>query len=175
MPRSDQSISRRRALQGVAGLAAASTLPWWFAEEVLAQDKPQQPRSANDKPNLALVGCGGMGRGDLKNAARFGRVVALCDVDEGHVAAAGKDWPDAACFTDLEQFRAEAEAQCAAVTDCLPAEGVEAVLLPGQPELAMRAAREREGVPIPDSTWQELQSLARDHGVTLPADPVATS
>jgi LDH2 family malate/lactate/ureidoglycolate dehydrogenase len=70
-------------------------------------------------------------------------------------------------FTDLEQFRAEVEAQCAAVTGCLPAEGVDAVLLPGQPELAMRAIREREGVPIPDSTWEELQALARAHGVTL--------
>jgi LDH2 family malate/lactate/ureidoglycolate dehydrogenase len=61
------------------------------------------------------------------------------------------------------------------VTGCLPAEGVEAVLLPGQPELAMRAIRERDGVPIPDSTWQELEALARDHQVAWPADSVTAS
>ena len=82
---------------------------------------------------------------------------------------------DIARFTDLERFRAEVEAQCAAVTACLPAEGVEAVLLPGQPELAMRAIRERDGVPIPDSTWHELATLATEHGVALPADLVAAS
>jgi uncharacterized oxidoreductase len=76
---------------------------------------------------------------------------------------------DIARFTDIEQFRAQSEAQCEAVTDCLPAEGVDAVLLPGQPEIAMRAIRERDGVPIPDSTWQELQALAQEHGVMLTA------
>lgn len=75
---------------------------------------------------------------------------------------------DIARFTGLDRFREQAEAQCAAVTDCLPAEGVDAVLLPGQPEIAMRVIRERDGVPIADSTWQELQSLAREYGVTLP-------
>jgi LDH2 family malate/lactate/ureidoglycolate dehydrogenase len=82
---------------------------------------------------------------------------------------------DISRFTDLERFRAEVEAQCAAVTNCLPAEGVEAVLLPGQPELAMRALRERDGVPVADSTWRELEELARDHGVALPAEGVAQS
>jgi LDH2 family malate/lactate/ureidoglycolate dehydrogenase len=52
---------------------------------------------------------------------------------------------------------------------------VEAVLLPGQPELAMRAARERDGVPIPDSTWQELEALAREHGVAPPTASVAAT
>ena len=49
------------------------------------------------------------------------------------------------------------------------------MLLPGQPELAMRTIRERDGVPIADSTWQELEALAMEHGVALPADFMATS
>lgn len=76
---------------------------------------------------------------------------------------------DIARFTDPHIFRAQAEAQCAAVTDCLPAEGVEAVLLPGEPELATRQLREQEGVPIADTTWSDLLELARDHGVAPPA------
>jgi LDH2 family malate/lactate/ureidoglycolate dehydrogenase len=74
---------------------------------------------------------------------------------------------DISRFTSLERFRAEAEAQCEAVTRCLPAEGVDAVLLPGEPELATRAIRERDGIPVADSTWAELEALARQHGVTL--------
>ena len=31
---------------------------------------------ANDRPGIALIGCGGMGRGDIKSASRFGDVVA---------------------------------------------------------------------------------------------------
>jgi LDH2 family malate/lactate/ureidoglycolate dehydrogenase len=74
---------------------------------------------------------------------------------------------DIARFTDLETFRAQAEAQCDAVTCCPPAEGVDAVLLPGQPELAMRAVRERDGIPIPDTTWGELVTLAQEWNVSI--------
>ena len=50
------------------------------------------------------MGCGGQGRGDLKNASRFGRVVALCDVDAGHLAAAAKDWPKAVHVHDFRKI-----------------------------------------------------------------------
>jgi uncharacterized oxidoreductase len=76
---------------------------------------------------------------------------------------------DIARFTDLDTFLAQTESQCQAVTGCLPAEGVDAVLLPGQPELATRAIREQDGVPIPDSTWEELKTLAQDWNVSFPA------
>jgi LDH2 family malate/lactate/ureidoglycolate dehydrogenase len=75
---------------------------------------------------------------------------------------------DIARFTDLEAFIAQTEAQCEAVTGCLPAAGVDAVLLPGQPELAARAIRERDGAPIPDSTWDELRILAQEWDVPFP-------
>jgi LDH2 family malate/lactate/ureidoglycolate dehydrogenase len=81
---------------------------------------------------------------------------------------------DIARFSDPEHFRAEVEAQCAAVTDCLPAEGVDAVFLPGQPELMNRAVREREGVPVPETTWRELLDLAKALGVDTPSHEVAT-
>lgn len=97
------TATRRAFLRSSAALAAATTLPNWFLDRCRAKPEPERPKSKNDTPGIALVGCGGMGRGDLKNAARFGRVVALCDVDEGHVTAAGKDWPDAARERDFRK------------------------------------------------------------------------
>jgi LDH2 family malate/lactate/ureidoglycolate dehydrogenase len=75
---------------------------------------------------------------------------------------------DIARFTDLDTFIAQTEAQCDSVTGCLPAEGVDAVQLPGQPELTTRAIRERDGVPIPDTTWAELKALAQECAVSFP-------
>ena len=39
----------------------------------------------------------------------------------------------------------------------------------------MRAIRERDGVPIADSTWQELEALAMEHGLAPPTDFMAAS
>src|SRR3954466_11486015 len=97
------TATRRAFLRSSAALAAATALPNWFLDRCRAEPEPERPTSKNDTPGIALVGCGGMGRGDLKNAARFGRVVALCDVDEGQVAGAGKDWPDAARERDFRK------------------------------------------------------------------------
>ena len=84
-------VSRRTFLGRCAALAAATGLPLWFVEKELSASTQGAVRpGANDRPGIALIGCGGMGRGDLKSASRFGDVVALCDVDEAHAAAAAK-------------------------------------------------------------------------------------
>jgi predicted dehydrogenase len=95
--------TRRAFLKSAAVLGAGATLPAWFLEEMEAAPAPARPRGPNDEPAIALVGCGGMGRADLKNASRFGRVTALCDVDQNHLAAAKADWPDAAAYTDFRK------------------------------------------------------------------------
>jgi hypothetical protein len=97
------SLPRRQFLKTAAVVAAASTLPHWFLEESRALAATTQPLSPNDQPAIALIGCGGMGRGDARSAARFGRVVALCDVDDARLAEAKKLWPDAATFKDFRQ------------------------------------------------------------------------
>lgn len=45
-----------------------------------------------------------MGRGDAKNASRFGRIVALCDVDEARLAETKQQHPDAAIYTDFRKL-----------------------------------------------------------------------
>src|SRR5882724_1662147 len=86
-------ITRRSFLSRCTAVAATTGLPLWFVERELAavaQDAVPGPTSANDRPGIALVGCGGMGTGDAQNASRFGDIVAVCDVDSSHADAAAK-------------------------------------------------------------------------------------
>lgn len=96
-------ITRRGALKTSAAFAAASGLPGWYFEENAALAAPQEPKSPNDKPGILLVGCGGQGRGDAKGAARFGRVIAVCDVDSKHAADAAKEHGGATAFSDFRK------------------------------------------------------------------------
>lgn len=89
---------RRQFLKTVAATTAACSLPAWYLEE-LAESR--LAIAAEEKPAIALVGCGGMGRGDAKKASQFGRIVALCDVDEQRLAEAQKQWPDAKPYADF--------------------------------------------------------------------------
>ena len=91
--------TRRSFLKTAAAVAAATSLPRWYLEELSAPIA----RAADDQPAIALVGCGGMGRGDAKNASRFGRVVAVCDVDDKQIAEAKKQWPDAEAYKDFRK------------------------------------------------------------------------
>jgi predicted dehydrogenase len=85
-------ISRRRFLKISSATAAATGLPLWFLERE-AQAAPEPKRlSPNDRPGIALVGCGGQGRGDATNATRFGEIVAVCDVDQKHLDDAAKQF-----------------------------------------------------------------------------------
>jgi len=65
----------------------------WFVERELAlAAEPAKVLSPNDRPSIALIGCGGQGCGDARDAMRFGNIVAVCDVDQGHVERAAKDF-----------------------------------------------------------------------------------
>ena len=101
-------VSRRTFLSHCAAVAAATGLPRWFVEKELSASTQGAVRpGATDRPGIALIGCGGMGRGDLKSASRFGDVVAVCDVDEGHGAAFAKQFGSEAKtplqFTDFRR------------------------------------------------------------------------
>ncbi len=95
--------NRRAVLKSGAALAAATTLPRWFVEENAALAAPQEPKSPNDKPGILLVGCGGQGRADTGLAAKFGRIVAVCDVDSNHAAQAAEQFKAEAKFSDFRK------------------------------------------------------------------------
>jgi predicted dehydrogenase len=84
--------SRRRFLQstslgGVGYFAAAGGRRTWSI-------------SANEELTIACVGVGGKGGTDSDNAALYGRVVAICDVDRNTLESKGQ----AEQFKDAERF-----------------------------------------------------------------------
>ncbi len=106
-PKSFQ-INRRRFLKTASAITAATGVPGWFLEQDLAQAVSPKPLGANDKPGVALVGCGGQGRGDCNTARRFGEVVAVCDVDKAHGDSAAQQFKSGTkvptVFTDFRKL-----------------------------------------------------------------------
>jgi len=75
-------IDRRRFLQTSSTLAAATSLGAFSGTSVLQADSP------NERPRVAVIGCGGQGTGDGRRATNYGDIVAVCDVDTSHSAYA---------------------------------------------------------------------------------------
>jgi predicted dehydrogenase len=96
------TTSRRRVLTSAAAFTAATTLPAWFVEQ--SAPAGAQAFAANDKPGIALIGCGGRGRGVAGQAAQHGNIVAYCDLDDSHLDLAKKLWPTAAPFKDFRKL-----------------------------------------------------------------------
>jgi predicted dehydrogenase len=90
---SKQTSSRRRFLGQIAAGAAA---PLFF--------QPLARGAASDRLNIAAVGVGGKGRGDIESVSKDQNVVAICDVDERTLAEAAKRYPDAKTYTDWRKL-----------------------------------------------------------------------
>ncbi|MEE8452469.1 MAG: Gfo/Idh/MocA family oxidoreductase [Thermoguttaceae bacterium] len=91
-----QGLNRRRFLAGTTAAATLTIIP----RHVLGT--PQQP-SANNKLNIASVGVGGMGSGDVRRVPTE-NIVAICDVDANHAANAAKNFPDAKVYSDFRKM-----------------------------------------------------------------------
>jgi predicted dehydrogenase len=79
-------LPRRDFMRGAAATAAAISLAPGAA---LARSRKIR---ANDRVNIAVIGCGGMGRANLQ-ALSSQNIVALCDVDWGYVDVRFADIP----------------------------------------------------------------------------------
>jgi hydroxycarboxylate dehydrogenase B len=73
-------------------------------------------------------------------------------------------------FISVERFMSQVEEMAQALEAAPTAQGVERVLLPGEPELLTAERRRREGIPIAQATWDQVRNVARELGVTL-AEP----
>lgn len=78
--------------------ATVAGLPAWSIAELRASEDGNPPADG-EKPAIALVGCGGRGRQVARDAERFGKVVALCDVDTRQAEQARPMFPGATVYT----------------------------------------------------------------------------
>lgn len=74
---------------------------------------------------------------------------------------------DIAAFQPVAEFKAQAAALVAQLkaTPCAP--GVDEILLPGEVEWRTKARRERDGIPLPEVTWERIKEAASRVGVGL--------
>ena len=84
---SKTSTSRRSFLSTSAVAAAgAATIPYFpWTQNAFAN------LAANDRPQIGCIGVGSMGKGDAKAHAKFGDIVAICDVDSRHAEECKND------------------------------------------------------------------------------------
>lgn len=62
-------------------------------------------QNLNDKLDVAIIGCGGRGGGNLAEIAKTGQnIVALCDVNGNNLKAAGAKFPQAQQFADYRKL-----------------------------------------------------------------------
>jgi predicted dehydrogenase len=101
-------IPRRRFLT-TTGLSAATVIAGFPAL--------LRARSANDKLNLAIIGCGGRGAANLAEVSGE-NVVALCDVNERNLAAAAAKYPRARKHIDFRRLYDDAADIDAVVVSC---------------------------------------------------------
>ena len=76
---------------------------------------------------------------------------------------------DLGFFRPAEAYSQSAERFLQFVKDVPPAEGVQEVLLPGEPERRAEECRRKDGVPMPESVWQRLSEAAQTVGLDLAA------
>ncbi len=91
-------FSRRRFLKTTAAAAAGTGV---FLTQGFELPGAQPPRPGN-RLNVAVIGCGGQGFGDLGAVASLGEnIVALCDIDDNMGAKAFDKFPRAAKYKDF--------------------------------------------------------------------------
>ncbi|MCF7669210.1 MAG: Gfo/Idh/MocA family oxidoreductase, partial [Verrucomicrobia bacterium] len=98
------SVRRRGFIKSALAITAGIGLPEWFLGQDTYGASAEAPKSENDKPGIALIGCGGQGRNDCRWASYFGNVVAVCDVDENHLNAAAEQFEVKAKYKDFRKL-----------------------------------------------------------------------
>ena len=107
--KSPRLVQTRRQFLGTTGLATASA--------VLGFPALLSARSPNEKLNIAIIGCGGRGAGNLAEVSSE-NIVALCDVNERNLEAAAKKFPQARKFIDFRKLYDDAKDIDAVVVSC---------------------------------------------------------
>ncbi|MDR2642498.1 MAG: Gfo/Idh/MocA family oxidoreductase [Planctomycetaceae bacterium] len=106
--------NRRRFLQ-----AATVASVGYLVSAGLAQEESSSP---NEKLGVACIGIGGKGGGDANHAARFGNIIAICDVDKGRLKGKGNadGFKNAKQYVDFREMLTKHEKEIDIVTVSTP-------------------------------------------------------
>ncbi len=107
-----KKLNRRELLKGAAAGGVGLL--------ILRSSKSAFAYEANGKLNVAVIGCGGRGGGNLHGIGATENIVALCDVDSNAIAAGAKDFPKAKHYTDIRRLLDEMGSQIDAVAVSTP-------------------------------------------------------
>ncbi|MCX6875028.1 MAG: Gfo/Idh/MocA family oxidoreductase [Verrucomicrobia bacterium] len=147
------TTSRRGFIKSAAALAASA----------LAPDILTGQGQALKQLNIACVGCGGRGMGDILEIAVGNRIAALCDIDQSSARQALEKFPEAKRFSDYREMFATMGDQIDGVTVSTP----DHMHFP----IAMEAIRRGKFVmvqkPLANTIWEArtLANFAREKGV----------
>jgi predicted dehydrogenase len=114
MGRKKMTLSRRQFIGGAAAAAATFLV---VPRHVLAASGRAAP---SDRLNIASIGVGGMGGGDVGEVSKSNNMVALCDVDARHAANTFKNFPNVKQYRDFRKMFDEMDKQIDAVTVSTP-------------------------------------------------------
>src|SRR5437867_9573460 len=114
MTKQTGTLTRRAFLRATGTSAAVFTIA---PRHVIAGSRETPP---SEKLNIAGIGCGGMGEGDINAVARNNNIVALCDVDSVRAAKTLQKFPEAKHFTDFRKMFDAMEKRIDAVTVATP-------------------------------------------------------
>lgn len=94
------SFNRRRFISLTSAAVAGTGLAGLPVPKVRAAEQDHS-LAANDRPTVALIGCGGRGIADARQSQDHCDIVALCDVDSDHLAKAKMQWTSADTYSDF--------------------------------------------------------------------------
>ena len=104
--------------------------------------------------------CGGLSGGPCSSPAfqlgGQGNAVVFIAIDPAHLGG-------------TEHFIHETDGLTEYVRSCPTAEGVTGITLPGDPERLAKQQRLKDGIPLPEGTWELITKVARELNVMLPA------
>jgi LDH2 family malate/lactate/ureidoglycolate dehydrogenase len=75
---------------------------------------------------------------------------------------------DIGTFTDVEAYKEEVDNLIDALKALPKAEGTDEILVPGEPEDKVYQDRIKQGIPLPEGTVRNLQTVADNLGIELP-------
>jgi predicted dehydrogenase len=157
MSSQNQAFTRRSFLRATGLIAAGVSLVPRYVVAASGQTPP------SERINIAGIGVGGMGAGDIESVAPGNNIVALCDVDTRHSANTFKKFPDAKQFKDFRKMFDTMGKQIDAVVVATP-DHFHAVA-------AMAAIKRKKHVycekPLAHSVYEvrRLQQAAKDYKV----------